>query len=245
MPEIYKNGKKYGGPAYPLGGTTGQLLAKKTNAQDDVEWVDATSGFIFSYIVGSTPFAGDWLSDSPSGTAIIPDADALYLILTVGSYYHNFLRWDATATEYVVIGASLVEGYYKEADGKFYEESTYTTEIVGVEDSLYVSVDTNKPYWFDGINFNAFTAAISDEDMSAIENEIDAVDLSVPSLVEYTEDELYSLIWEDLDIDGKPEYTEADLDAILDQIDFSGGGGGGVEMSAAEMLAIWNTVFGS
>ena len=37
---------------------------------------------------------------------------------------------------------SIIEGYYKVADGKFYEEDTYTTEIAGVEDLLYIDLDT-------------------------------------------------------------------------------------------------------
>ena len=37
------------------------------------------------------------------------------------------------------------------------------------------------------------------------------------------------MVWEDLEIESKPPYTEADLDDIIAQIDFSGGGGGGLK----------------
>ena len=67
------------------------------------------------------------------------------------------------------------------------------------------------------------------EDITDVNNSIDAIDLSVPTLVEFTEDELFSIIWEDLDIEAKPEYTEADLDDIIAQIDFSGGGISGLK----------------
>ena len=48
---------------------------------------------------------------------------------------------------------SLIEGYYNETDGKFYEEDTYTTEIEGADDTLYISLDTNLLYRFDGTDF--------------------------------------------------------------------------------------------
>lgn len=47
----------------------------------------------------------------------------------------------------------VVEGYYNETDGKFYEESTYTTEIVGEEGKIYVSLDTNYEYRWSGSAF--------------------------------------------------------------------------------------------
>jgi len=48
---------------------------------------------------------------------------------------------------------NVVEGYYKESDGKFYKESTYTTEIIGETGKIYISVDINKSYRWDGTNF--------------------------------------------------------------------------------------------
>lgn len=40
----------------------------------------------------------------------------------------------------------VIEGYYKEADGKFYEESTYITEIPGEAGKIYVDLSTEKSY---------------------------------------------------------------------------------------------------
>ena len=48
---------------------------------------------------------------------------------------------------------NVVEGYYNATDGKFYEESTYDTEITGASNTLYISLDTDKLYYFDGSNF--------------------------------------------------------------------------------------------
>ena len=52
---------------------------------------------------------------------------------------------------------NVVEGYYNETDGKFYEESTYTTEITGAENTIYIALDTNYLYYFDGTDFISTT----------------------------------------------------------------------------------------
>ena len=64
----------------------------------------------------------------------------------------------------------------------------------------------------------------------AIYEAIDSVDLASPILTEYTEEELYKLAWEDITVKEKEEYTEEELDGILDSalegVDLSGIGGG-------------------
>lgn len=40
----------------------------------------------------------------------------------------------------------VIEGYYNSTDGKFYEESTYQTEIAGERGKIYISLDTDKSY---------------------------------------------------------------------------------------------------
>jgi len=47
----------------------------------------------------------------------------------------------------------VIEGYYKVADGKFYEDSSYTTEITGESGKIYVSLDTDKCYRWSGSAF--------------------------------------------------------------------------------------------
>ena len=47
----------------------------------------------------------------------------------------------------------VIEGYYKEADGKFYEESTYVTEIPGEAGKIYVDLSTEKSYRWSGSLF--------------------------------------------------------------------------------------------
>lgn len=104
--------------------------------------------FELSYGDGSTyKFKYELLRDSEDHTA--------------GYYY----AWDydqsvdITETFGAASATSIVKGYYKAADGKFYVENTYTTEIPGDEDLLYISLDTNILYYYDGSNFVALGAA--------------------------------------------------------------------------------------
>lgn len=49
------------------------------------------------------------------------------------------------------VTTNVEEGYYNPADGKFYEENTFVTEIPGAPDTLYKDLDTGKKYIFDVI----------------------------------------------------------------------------------------------
>lgn len=55
----------------------------------------------------------------------------------------------------------VIEGYYKVADGKFYKESTYTTEIPGETGKIYISVDTNKSYRWTGSGFAEISSSLA------------------------------------------------------------------------------------
>ena len=52
----------------------------------------------------------------------------------------------------------VIEGYYNSQDGKFYEDSAYTTEITGERGKIYVSLDTNTCYRWSGTVFVAITS---------------------------------------------------------------------------------------
>lgn len=47
----------------------------------------------------------------------------------------------------------ILEGYYKAADGKFYKESTYTTEITGEAGKIYIDLANNVEYRWTGSAF--------------------------------------------------------------------------------------------
>lgn len=84
-------------------------------------------------------------------------------------------------------------------------------------------------------NDGIYIGALNEE---AIYNSIDAVDLASPILTEYTEDELYHLAWEEIEIKEKEEYTEAELDEMLDDLDLSGIGGGGGDENIIESISV-------
>lgn len=48
---------------------------------------------------------------------------------------------------------SVIEGYFNPLDELFYEESTYTTPITGVSETIYISLDTNESYRYNGTIF--------------------------------------------------------------------------------------------
>ena len=52
----------------------------------------------------------------------------------------------------------VIEGYYNPIDGKFYEESTYQTEIAGERGKIYISLDTDKSYRWSGTVFVELTS---------------------------------------------------------------------------------------
>lgn len=54
----------------------------------------------------------------------------------------------------------VIDGYYNDTDGKFYEDSSYTTEIVGQSGIIYISVDTNIQYRWTGTTFAALGGAL-------------------------------------------------------------------------------------
>ena len=47
----------------------------------------------------------------------------------------------------------IIEGYYNTTDGKFYKESTYTTEITPETGKIYVDLSTNKTYRWGGTEY--------------------------------------------------------------------------------------------
>lgn len=69
-----------------------------------------------------------------------------------------FYLYDKTATASLTTGKftkfeggtdNLVFGYLNSTNGKFYKESTYTTEIAGDTSKLYITLDTNYLYRYD------------------------------------------------------------------------------------------------
>ena len=57
---------------------------------------------------------------------------------------------------------NVEEGYFNETDNKFYEEANYTTEITGKNKTIYISLNTDLPYYFNGTDFVALSSPQQD-----------------------------------------------------------------------------------
>ena len=55
----------------------------------------------------------------------------------------------------------IIEAYYNDNDGKFYEEATYETEITPQSSVIYVSLDTNKTYRWSGTQYVEISASLA------------------------------------------------------------------------------------
>jgi hypothetical protein len=65
--------------------------------------------------------------------------------------------WKTSTSSFVKVsgdggGGGLVYGYLNSTDGKFYEDSSYTTEIPGDSDKLFITLDDNYIYRYDTTN---------------------------------------------------------------------------------------------
>ena len=83
---------------------------------------------------------------------ITGDDNTLYVSLDTNLLYRYngliFIRVDESSSG----EDDVINGYYNTTDGKFYEDSTYTTEIVGQTGKIYISIDTNIQYRWDNIS---------------------------------------------------------------------------------------------
>lgn len=72
---------------------------------------------------------------------------------------NNLYIWKASTSSFVKVSGeggssadNLKFGYLKEANGKFYEDSSYTVEIPGDDENLFITLDTNFIYRYDTTN---------------------------------------------------------------------------------------------
>ena len=73
-------------------------------ALDNDDWDDEK----LAYVVGSTPYAIDWLSLTDGGSALTPETGILYIIASAGTYLNRLYRWNGTT--YTDVSPSLVIG---------------------------------------------------------------------------------------------------------------------------------------
>ena len=72
----------------------------------------------------------------------------------------------------------VTDGYYNSTDGNFYEDSSYTTVITGTNNHIYISVDTNVIYRFDGTSYIGIGGGPGDYNSLANLPQVNGVTLS-------------------------------------------------------------------
>ena len=118
---------------------------------------------------------------------ITGDDNTLYVSLDTNLLYRYngliFIRVDESSSG----EDDVINGYYNITDGKFYEDSTYTTEIVGQIGKIYISIDTNIQYRWDNLSLpNKFVtisssiavdSALSDTSENPVQNKVITIPL--------------------------------------------------------------------
>ena len=113
------------------------------------------TNYQISYVVsGSTALATGWLSDSANGSALTPDTETLYLIVTSGSYLNRIYRW--TGTEYVEVSAAsgsvsyayIISGATALTSGWLTDIEGSTTALAPSEGILYIILTSGTYYDF-------------------------------------------------------------------------------------------------
>ena len=133
----------------------------------DSEWVDITS--LGQYIQYST---------MPTASADIVNKIVQYTGTTNQNYTNGyFYKCVLSGSNYiwtninVQAGGSgsdnIVNGYFNPTDNLFYEESTYTTPITGASNVLYISLDTDFSYRYNGLIFVRVDNEIDDTTTSS------------------------------------------------------------------------------
>jgi hypothetical protein len=105
------------------------------------------SGFITGY-TETDPTVPAWAkaSTKPSYTASEVGAVATTAVGSANGVAGLDSTGKVPAAQLPSFVDEIIEGYLNPADGKFYEESTYETEILGEEGKIYTELATNKTY---------------------------------------------------------------------------------------------------
>jgi len=105
------------------------------------------SGFITGY-TETDPTVPAWAkaSTKPSYTASEVGAVATTAVGSANGVAELDSTGKVPAAQLPSFVDEIIEGYLNPADGKFYEESTYETEILGEEGKIYTELATNKTY---------------------------------------------------------------------------------------------------
>ena len=122
------NGKPLSANVQLTAGDVGAIPTTQKGAASGVAELDSTGkvpasqlpGYVDDvvecYVVGSTPYAADWLSLTEDGAALTPESGKIYLIIGEGQYQNQEYRWGGT--QYAQISASLALGETADTAGR-------------------------------------------------------------------------------------------------------------------------------
>ena len=87
----------------------------------------------------------------PSG-----DTNLAIELAKIYTWYQNMVNYNSSTHEFVIkpaavpaIAKNAVEGYYNSTDGKFYEESTFVTELEAAGNRIYIDKSSNVMFRYD------------------------------------------------------------------------------------------------
>lgn len=81
----------------------GTVKATTMDVMDGMDGVDG-KGIYAAYVVGSTPYAADWLSLREGGEPLVPVENNTYVVVSDGAYINTMFLWDGT--QYVSISGA-------------------------------------------------------------------------------------------------------------------------------------------
>jgi len=96
-------------------------------------------GVVYSYVAGGSPsqFGQYWLSATDGGTALIPDTNFIYIMLSSGNFEKWLFRWNGTTYEPL------------NKDFESYASAT-NFPITGISNIFYLALDTSVIYYWSG-----------------------------------------------------------------------------------------------
>ena len=116
---------------------TGKDGTEQTTSIYVMDGVDG-KGVYATFVVGTTPFAADWLSLTDGGAPLTPVLNDTYMVVTNGAYMNTIYRWDG-------IKYAPISGTGTNVEANPAEESTDTLEKLKVGDTVYNVSNGGRP----------------------------------------------------------------------------------------------------
>lgn len=95
-------------PATQKGAVSGVAELDSTGRVPSTQLPSYVDDVVDSYVVGSTPLAADWLSNTSGGAALTPETGKIYLVVSDGEYQNREYRW--SGSQYAQLSPGVVLG---------------------------------------------------------------------------------------------------------------------------------------